>query len=1001
MLTLTRQGLLLSLSATVIPSQGSSDVPVAVVNDINTYVGYTLEPRVGYYLNGIYKSTVCTYDTSAKTFSVPAEAFKQIGIIDITLALIDNANANHIETCQTVHATVNKAPLGTVVLPDQTTWQDYVNSYMNQLFDSNYKPQFDQIQQDLENLVTEAQQQQQTAEQQQTQIDNAISVMGEYQIVSNDPVQIQFKKGDGTYGPTVDLGDGLASKSMVNAGYYQSIGSQYSGAASDYGIQVEEIVGAYSQETTTGKNLFDISKITTKEYSNGTGIVNNGDGTLTVTNSAGNSGVMSEQKLSDVCPSLQIGETYVLSGISSGDNTDKIYLNGAKITWLFEGLKVITQEMLDSYVTFYADSGGNTDTVSNLQIEKGNIATAYEPYTGGAPSPNPDYAQEMQAVEISELKSSGKNMFDYQSIVDEATDNGLSANAVVEEKEGRNCLKLLASASITELMFLEGRFKENTQYKFSFTGFYSGSGNGLIIQALYIDGTNKYIYLNTPDAFQKIEMTTDPNKSIKAITFSYGSVATGWLDLDSSYIVELSEDTSEFPGRFVGDTVTLSEPLILRALPNGVADSYEDDVITRRVGEVVFDGSSDENWQYSQYGGDYHTQFMLAFDSTVKPNQKGLCDKLKSIQVTEDYKGDADEWTLWIGTSAFNVYVPKTETSITDVSQFKTWLQSNPITVWYQLATPTTEQLAIPTLQSFYPFTNARCDSIVQPQITWNVLTGKSSILDGNGNLIQQGYMTPQDNLLINSDFKSGIINQKGQTEYTNTSYTSQMTVDGWFIDYGKVNVYANSVYFDNTGSTEYGYKHPLSLPSDTYTFYLDCAINGSARVFARNLENEEVINESISGTVKKSFTFTNSLKFITIIASSGTKISFNFMKLEKGSFFTGMPPWNLSVEILKCQRYLFSCHKISGYGFETGGGNVYIYVNIPTPMQKRGTVSVNSTVQVIGDGSYKTLTISSVNVSSQDNNLVILSGVISEAGNINIVKVFEFTNFTLDAYDY
>lgn len=115
MLTLTRQGLLLSLSATVIPSQGSSDVPVAVVNDINTYVGYTLEPRVGYYLNGIYKSTVCTYDTSAKTFSVPAEAFKQSGIIDITLALIDNANANHIETCQTVHATVNKAPLGTVV----------------------------------------------------------------------------------------------------------------------------------------------------------------------------------------------------------------------------------------------------------------------------------------------------------------------------------------------------------------------------------------------------------------------------------------------------------------------------------------------------------------------------------------------------------------------------------------------------------------------------------------------------------------------------------------------------------------------------------------------------------------------------------------------------------------------------------------------------------------------------------------------------------------------
>ena len=69
--------------------------------------------------------------------------------------------------------------------------------------------------------------------------------------------------------------------------------------------------------------------------------------------------------------------------------------------------------------------------------------------------------------------------------------------------------------------------------------------------------------------------------------------------------------------------------------------------------------------------------------------------------------------------------------------------------------------------------------------------------------------------------------------------------------------------------------------------------------------------------------------------------------------------------------------------------------------MKKQGTIRVGSTLQVIGDGAYKTLTISSVNVSSQDNGLVILSGVISEVGNLNIVKIFELTNFTLNAYDY
>ena len=69
--------------------------------------------------------------------------------------------------------------------------------------------------------------------------------------------------------------------------------------------------------------------------------------------------------------------------------------------------------------------------------------------------------------------------------------------------------------------------------------------------------------------------------------------------------------------------------------------------------------------------------------------------------------------------------------------------------------------------------------------------------------------------------------------------------------------------------------------------------------------------------------------------------------------------------------------------------------------MKKQGAIRVGSTLQVIGDGAYKTLTISGVNVSSQDNNLVILSGVLSEVGNLNTVKVFELNNFTLDAYDY
>lgn len=844
MLTLTRQGLLLSLSATVIPSQGSSDVPVAVVNDINTYVGYTLEPRVGYYLNGIYKSTVCTYDTSAKTFSVPAEAFKQIGIIDITLALIDNANANHIETCQTVHATVNKAPLGTVVLPDQTTWQDYVNSYMNQLFDSNYKPQFDQIQQDLENLVTEAQQQQQTAEQQQTQIDNAISVMGEYQIVSNDPVQIQFKQGDGTFGPTVDLGDGLASKSMVNAGYYQSIGSQYSGAASDYGIQVEEIVGAYSQ-------------------------------------------------------------------------------------------------------------GSN---------------------------PSPDNPQEMQAVEISELKSSGRNMFDYQSVVDEATEAGLSTNAVLEEKEGRNCLKVdTNSETFRGLPFLKGRFKTNTQYKFSITGYYEGTEGqaGLYVNIFYTDNSIDDLRLTVPNEFSKSMFTSDENKTIDNIKFSFGRVRQGWLDLDSSYIVELSQDTGEFPGRFVGDTVTLSEPLILRALPNGVCDTWEDGVITRRVGVVEFDGSSDENWKYNNNLS--YPYFVIGLSnglSSGKP-ETILSNKLRCVNNISQ----AENWTGYEVANQILIF----NNELNSVEQFKTWLSTNPVTVWYQLATPTTEQLAIPTLQSFYPFTNAWCDSVVQPQqITWNVLTGKSSILDGNGNLIQQGYMTPQDNLLINSDFRSGIINQKGQTQYVHSSGARTYGIDCWYVTGENSSMATNdeflSINLHNNG--DFGCVLNIDKTNEKYlTFTIQRnlveAQSVTFDVSTMNVAQDYFFDIDENTKLGIYFWDTDNKKAWLYIRRNGI-FNIDYMKLERGQEFTGMPPWNYALEYLKCCRYLYVWHlpEIPSHGYNSINNLSYFTgAAFPVPFSSAPTWTVK---QLLMDQVDVSSDLNTINVTPNRCTSISLTGQIS-----------------------
>lgn len=61
---------------------------------------------------------------------------------------------------------------------------------------------------------------------------------------------------------------------------------------------------------------------------------------------------------------------------------------------------------------------GKTYDVSNIlvQVEKGSVATSYEPYTGGQPSPSPDYPQEIKSVVNPTVKISSENETESQTV---------------------------------------------------------------------------------------------------------------------------------------------------------------------------------------------------------------------------------------------------------------------------------------------------------------------------------------------------------------------------------------------------------------------------------------------------------------------------------------------------------------------------------------------------------------------------------------------------------
>ena len=144
----------------------------------------------------------------------------------------------------------------------------------------------------------------------------------------------------------------------------------------------EIISKTINEITVTSKNLFDISKIKTNyDYSTG-GIINNGNGSLYVRNIGNDITVNTDITLQELCPTLKVGDTAVLNYKNKNYPSDcKFYLSAAKYIWQGKTSLVIQDIHLKSKIKMYPSSNKNTSsTLSDIQIEYGDAATAYSPF---------------------------------------------------------------------------------------------------------------------------------------------------------------------------------------------------------------------------------------------------------------------------------------------------------------------------------------------------------------------------------------------------------------------------------------------------------------------------------------------------------------------------------------------------------------------------------------------------------------------------------------------
>ena len=150
------------------------------------------------------------------------------------------------------------------------------------------------------------------------------------------------------------------------------------------------LYGKSEQFTTIGKNLLKI-KDGTQTLRGVT--VTAKDGVVALKGTATESGwaVLTVD-------SFVLDGTYILSSNITA-NIRVLVANKSFKTVLEQG-KSATLENAEASKVCFTITEGKTYDISNIliQIEKGSVATSYEPYTGGIPSPNPSYPQEIKSV---------------------------------------------------------------------------------------------------------------------------------------------------------------------------------------------------------------------------------------------------------------------------------------------------------------------------------------------------------------------------------------------------------------------------------------------------------------------------------------------------------------------------------------------------------------------------------------------------------------------------
>lgn len=483
-----------------------------------------------------------------------------------------------------------------------------------------------------------------------------------------------------------------------------------------------KVDGVSEQKTYTGKNLLnlfdtDIAKTTvsgiTYSYDHNTNILTlNGTATDNIYVNVENLKLSGTNNYYMFCV-IPVEGTKASQGSLIGvrtlkDNSQNQYIQSQRAEYFVTTTlnnKILTNDF--DKIQFFTSRNSKFDNFKcKLQIIKSsNIAagspidTNYEPYVGGQPSPSPDYPQEIKTITDSlSIMSCEKNLF----------------NAPYNEKN-----KLTYTATKNDdyhTINYYANLEANKTYTFSCKT--SGTfGSSLQQTQCFLLYEGKYDYI--------LELLHKED-------FAFTPLKTGKYFL--RYDVNVKGETHSFWDFQIeeGSTSTNYEPYTekivnidlkgneLCSLPNGIKDELVIEnnraKINKKIGKVVLNGT--ENWYKAEKGYLIENKNNSPFANNNSPF--GYCDKFK-------FQNSDATWTkqYYCGFNSTNTFWIRDDFAIaTTVEDFKSWLRSNPVTVYYMLVEPHEIDLGeIDMPATFEGVNNITIDNDLKPNIKIGYVT--------------------------------------------------------------------------------------------------------------------------------------------------------------------------------------------------------------------------------------------------------------------------------------